>query len=416
MAAPTTFGVSSKSFLNASRELVAGTPVTTTPGFTLPMDKGSYSPEDTPKFLPDEAIRGVMAMLYNDIIGVEDATFSFGGPVFMDDIGLWSDNAFGDMSTTISGGTLGTAEALTGATAVGATTLTVGTSIGTVTAGSLIYIVDAATGNEVVIATNTSGTSPTFTNTPLRFAHSTSATAALVTSQTGMNFSHKWAILNSGTGQPPTQALTDWTGLTSSVGARTYPSACVSQLDFTGNVEGLLMYKVSGNSWLSAPAGATPSPATSFVKPQAAWESTVSVGGSQVYSVTSWTASIKRTLKVYWTAGNSQTPYVIARGGLGATYGLNFGVPSDESPLSNMLTAGPQALVLTTSNGLSGSSLLSLTITSTTAQTVKSKPTRNDVLVGYDNSLEAVANTTDVGGSGGIGPATVTVVNNTPCY
>ena len=48
------------------------------------MDKGSYAPEDMPKFLPDEALRGVMGGLFNDIIGPADASFSFGGPNFLD--------------------------------------------------------------------------------------------------------------------------------------------------------------------------------------------------------------------------------------------------------------------------------------------------------------------------------------------
>jgi hypothetical protein len=101
---------------------------------------------------------------------------------------------------------------------------------------------------------------------------------------------------------------------------------------------------------------------------------------------------------------------------LGITLGLNYAVPSDESALTNMLTSGPLAVVLTTSNGLSGANALSMTLTCTTAQFVKAKPSRNAVLVGYDDSAEAVANATDVGGSGAIGPGTVTLTNATPTY
>ena len=36
--------------------------------------------------------------------------------------------------------------------------------------------------------------------------------------------------------------------------------------------------------------------------------------------------------------------------------------------------------------------------------------------IGYGNSYEAVANATDTGGSGGLGPGTITLVNNTPTY
>ena len=96
---PSFIAPSSKSWLGVGRELVTGlSPVL--PTNTIPLDMSSYQPEDTPKFLHDEAIRGVMAQLYNDILGVEDATFSFGGPMFLDVGGFWIDNTFGDLSTT----------------------------------------------------------------------------------------------------------------------------------------------------------------------------------------------------------------------------------------------------------------------------------------------------------------------------
>lgn len=413
MPIPTTFGVSSKNFLNANRELTTGTPSTTTAVTTIPLDKNDYSPEDTPHFLPDEAIRGVMAQLYNDIIGVEDATFSFGGPAFLDNEGIWLDNTFGDLSS-VSNGTLGTPQPLSAPITVGATSLTVGVSLGSVTTGSIIAITDGPA-SEIVIATSGStGTVVNFTNTPTRFAHTTSATAALQTVAT--NYTHTFSLLNSGTGQPPTHTLTDFTGLTTTVGARAYPSACVSQLDFTGNVEQLLMSKVSGNSWLSAPAASAPAANTSFVTPLANWQSTVTLAGAQNFGISEWNWSAKRVLQVYWTAQNSQTPYIIARGGLGVTIGLNFAVPQDETPLTEMLSSGPISVAITITNGLAGANLLSMTLTTTRTQTVKSKPSRNAVIVAYDNQLEALANTTDVGGSAGLSPAKVALTNSVATY
>lgn len=411
MPIPSFIAPATKSFLNIGRELTTGTPVVGTT--TIPTDKNDYSPEDTPKFLPDEAIRGVMTPLFNEIRGPEDATFSFGGPVFFDSVGYWLDNTFGDLSST-SQGTLGSAVALSSALTVGATSLTVGTSIGAVSTGSVIQISDGAA-SEIVIATaGSSGTAVSFTSNPTRFAHGTTATVQLETVQGG--YTHKWAILNTGSGQPPTHTIQDFTGLTPTVGARSYPSVCVSQLDFTGNAEQLLMYKVAGNSWLSAAAGSTPTANTTFTVPQAAWESTVSIGGTAITDIGEWSMSFKRQLQVYWTAINQQQPFIIARGGLTATWGHNWTVAENENALNEMLTSGPLAVVATVTNGLSSTSKLAISITTTTAQAVKSKPTRNAVLVGFDNSMEAVANSTDVGGSGGIGPATVTLWNNQPTY
>jgi hypothetical protein len=38
------------------------------------------------------------------------------------------------------------------------------------------------------------------------------------------------------------------------------------------------------------------------------------------------------------------------------------------------------------------------------------------VLVAYDNQFQAVANSVNVGGSGGVGPCTITLVNAVPTY
>ena len=405
---PSTVAPSSKSWLGIGRELTTGLgPVL--PTNTIPLDMSSYQPEDTPKFLHDEAIRGVMAQLYNDILGVEDATFSFGGPMFLDVGGFWIDNTFGDLSST--GTSAASTTTVNSGGTIGSTQVVLASGSGYSSASS-VQVGSGSVAEVVVLSSPPAGGTITFTNNPLRFAHGSGAAASVVVAP----YTHKWAILNSGSGQPPTHTLTDYTSLTAAVGARAYPSACVSQLDFTGNSEQLLMQKVSGNSWLSAPALSTPTNTTSFTIPQPNWRSTISVGGAQNYTITEWTVSIKRMLQVYWTAQNAQTPYIIARGGLGVSIGVNQGVAADETALNWMLNGAPLAIQIQLDNGLSSTSHLQLTITATSAQAEKSKPTRNAVLIGYDDVFECVANTTDVGGSGGIGPATVQLINSIPTY
>lgn len=404
---PSVVAPSSKTWLGLGRELVTGQPVL--PIATQALDKNSFQPEDTPKFLPDEAIRGVMAMLYNDILGVEDATFSFGGPAFLDVAGYWLDNVFGDLSST--GTSASSTTTVSTAGTIGATSVVLASGSGYSSASS-VQIDTGSVAEVVVLSTAPAGGTITFSNDPLRFAHGTGVAASVVVGP----FTHKWGILNSGSGQPPTHTLTDYTSLTPSVGARAYPSACVSQMDFTGSAEQLLMGKVSGNSWLSAPATSTPTNTTSFVIPQPNWRSTVMVGGSQIYDIGEWSVAIKRMLQVYWTAQGAQQPYIIARGGLGMTANLNYSVAQDESPLNLMLTTGPVALQFQLDNGLTSVNHLQLTINATKAQAVKSKVDRNAVLVGYQDELECVANTTDVGGSAGLGPCTVTLIDNVATY
>jgi hypothetical protein len=420
---------SSRSWLGIAREgagTLVGTPVP--PTNTIPMDPKSYSPEDTPKFLPDEALRGQMAMLYNEILGPEDASFSFGGPNFLDTYGFMLDNIFGDLSTTgTASGTVVTS--FTGNPAVGATVITVasGTAFGT---GSTIQI-DTGSVSEVVVVTASSSTTISFGNNPLRFAHST-GTVITVTGP----YTHTFALLNSGAGyggilgaQPPTHTLTDNTNIITTgtyanpYGARYYPSACLSTFDLSGNAEQLLDIKVSGNSWPSVIPGTTPTKNISTAIPIPAWTSKVYIGGTaannQVFDVGEWAINIKRQLQVYWTDQGAQTPYIIARGPLSISGTMNFTVPSDDSPLNYMIqNTQPQIRILmsNTTQGLSGTATLTLQFDAQVAAFVKSKPDRNAVLIGYQNSWDAVANSTNVGGSGGLAPGSVTLINNVPTY
>ncbi len=404
---PTTVAPSVKTWLGLARELTVGTPVL--PTVTVPLDQGTYEPEDTPMFLHDDAIRGAMALVYGEILGVEDATFSYGGPVFGDVYGFFLDNTFGDLSTsgtsTAGGSSTSTtplAIAATTATAVSGTGFAIGQNV-QVGTGAVV---------ETVKLTNVSGAALTFTNNPLRFAHSTAAALHTVIGP----YIHTFAALNSGSGQPPTHTATDFTGLTTTVGARSYPSLCVAQLDFTGNAEQLFMAKVTGNSWISAPAASAPTLGTTFVVPMPNWRSTVTVGGSQVFNVGEWTISIKRQLQIYWTNQGFQNPYIIARGPLDATGTINYTVSSDETALTQMLNNTQPSVVIAINNGLSTTNQISFTFDVHKAAFIKAKSVRSAVLFGYDDEWQAIANTTDTGGSGGLGPLKVTVINNFAPY
>jgi hypothetical protein len=413
---PSGVAPSSRTWLGIGRELVTGTAVN--PSNTIPLDKSSYEPEDTPRFLEDLAIRGQMSHRYADVLGPEDATFSYGGPVFGDVWGYWMDNLFGDMSTTGSNGTSSTTT--TQALAVGATSGSVSSLTG-YTNSSIVQIGTGATSEVVILNASggTAGSTIVFTSYPLRFAHATSSTVQVVSGP----YTHTWAVLNQQAGytgsfgaQPPTSTATDYTGLTPVVGARAYPALCVGALDLTLNAEGLFMGKVTGNSWISAAAGTTPVNTTSFIAPNAAWNTTITIGGTSTYNLGEATWAFKRELGLYWTLQGAQNPYIIARGDLDATGSHKFSVPGDDTPLGWM-TANTQPSVQTvTTNGLAGTAQIQWTITSHNADYIKSKPVRSGVLVGYDNEFRTRANATDVGGSGGLGQVTVQLVNNTPAY
>lgn len=407
-----TGGVSSRlGWLGIARELVPAQ--ATMPTAAVPVDLDGYEPEDTPGILLDTGLRASMGGVAGAVLGTLDSVSAFGGPLFPDSGGFWLDNLLGDLSST-SGGTLGTAQALSAAIAIGATSLTVGTSLGAVTAGSVIQISDGAA-SEVVIATaGSTGTTVLFTGTPCRFAHAITATAALQTAVNG--YSHVFSVLNSGTGQPPTHTLTDTTGLTASVGARAYPGACVTQIDLAGNpASGFITGKVAGVAWPSQPSASAPSFPAVVTVPLTGWRAVVRVNGT-VANAGPWTVSLQRQTVIYRSPPGGQNPWIIARGGVVVTGTLAYPDPSDETPLSQLLSGAHVPVQISATNGLSGAAALSLGILASQVQFTKAKAGRGAPAVSYADTLQALDNSTDAGGSGGISPVQVTLTNNLATY
>jgi hypothetical protein len=424
-------------WLGVARELSAGVPLV--PVITHPMDQGSFEPEDTPKFLQDKAIRGAMTDLFYETLGVVNGTFSFGGPNFLDSHGYFMDNLMGDLSS--SGNTPTNPLTTSAVLGVGATVMTVsGAPPAGYSAGAAIQLGTATSAiSEVLIVSGTDATHVTFGTTPLRFTHPTSQTVNTVVAP----FTHKFAALNSPLGyggfygaQPPTHTFTDVTNIVNvfqgatvggvtfpsspanPFGARMYPSGVVKQMDFSGNAEQILGVKMSGDSWLSIPAGTAVTNVTTNSRPVPNWNSTVTILGSPASQIGEFSFSFKRTTQVYWTVNGTQTPLVIARGPLNMDGSLMWDPTTTEQPLDMMLTnaQGPMTIVCSNTGIPNSGTPFTLTFTASQVANIKSKINRSKALVGYTNTFEGVANSTDIGGSGGLGPGTMTLVNATPTY
>jgi hypothetical protein len=395
-------------WLGIAREVIPGSAAL--PVAAVPVNLDGYESEDTVGFLLDTGVRASMGTVAGAVPGTLGSAQAFGGGLYPDTGGWWLDGLLGDLST-VPGGTVGTAQPLAAPVGAGGTQLTTTVSLGAVTAGSVIAISDGAA-SEVVIATAAStGTAVYFTGTPCRFGHTTAATAALQTAAS--SYAHTFATLNSGTGQPPSHTLTDTTGLTAGTGARAYPGAVVMQIDLAGDPgQGWVTAKVSGLGRLSQPsAAAVAYPVTGYVAPFGGWQSVVTVGGTLAYAGP-WAVTMKRPAVVYRSAQNPQAPQVIALGGLEVTGGLGYPDPSDETPLLNMLTGGLMAVQVSLSSGPNA-----MTITSSQAQFTRAKADREaHQSLGYLTTFQATDNSADTGGSGGIGPATVTLTNGIAAY
>lgn len=425
-------------WLGLARELTAGTSVL--PTNTHPLDQGSFEPEDTPKFLQDKAIRGAMTDLFYETLGVESSTFSFGGPNFLDTHGYFFDNVFGDLSTTGSTPTNPTTVS-SGTLPVGNISMTLsGAPPAAYSVGGIIQIGTGSIAEVVIISGTAASNVVTFANYPLRFQHPVPSTINTVTSP----YTHKFAALNSQLGyggafgaQPPTHTFTDvtnivnslssgtWGTITNTFGARFYPFSVLKNIDFSGNAEQLLGIKMSGDSFISTPvpAGTAPTLNVSNSRPVPNWNSTVvtltsSGATAATTDVGEFSVSFKRQTQVYWVVAGTQQPFVIARGPLTMDGTIQYDPTKDEVPLDLMLlnAQAPMQIICTNSGIPNSGTPFTLTFTASQVANIKSKIVRSKALIGYSNTFEGVANSTDIGGSGGLGPGTVTLVNNTPTY
>jgi hypothetical protein len=409
---------------------------------THPLNQSEFEPEDTPKFLKDQAIRGAMTMTYYETLGVESSTFSLGGPNFLDTHGYFFDNIFGDLSTI--GSSLANPSTTSGVLPVGSTNMTLAAAPPSqYTANATIQIGAGSTAEVVIISATAPSNVVTFASYPLRFTHPTAQTVQTA----GTPFTHRFAALNSPLGyggaygaQPPTHTFTDVTNIvnvftsatygtapSSSFGARQYPSAVLKDISFSGNAEQILSLKMTGDAWQSQVAGTAITNITTNSRPIPNWNSTVVVAGNTVSStgvysgIGTFDVSFKRTTQVYWTVQGTQTPYVIARGPLDMTGTIEWDPTNTETPLDLMLLNAQAPMSITVSNQTptvipNSGTPFTLTFTASQVANIKSKIMRSKALVGYNNSFEAVGNSTDTGGSGGLGPGTITLVNNTATY
>ena len=148
------------------------------------------------------------------------------------------------------------------------------------------------------------------------------------------------------------------------------------------------------------------------------WNSTVSILSTNITQIANFSLSVKRATQVYWTVQGTQTPVIIARGPLTMDGSLEWSPTQTEQPLDMMLlnAQGPMTIVASNTGIPNSGTPFTLTFTMSQVANIKSKVMRNGVAIGYSNSYEAVANSTDVGGSGGLGPGTIQLINNTATY
>lgn len=338
-------------------------------------------------------------------------------PLYGDTFGHFLYNFWGDYVNT--GTAASPASTLNGALAAGAATVTV--TSGTGFAANQWVQIDTGVNAEIVqVASVATNVLTLATNTPVRFAHLTGVAITNTTSP----YTHTFAALNpaSSTGltscQPPTHTLIHHNYLPGSGGfySDQFLYSCLSELTINGDASGWLSWTAKLTSYgQSAPAG-TITGAISTVKGVPAWRTTQTEASSAVNQLSKFSCTWTRKMDVKNTADGVQNPYFIGRGQMGSTFKLTADPAIDETQLAYMTGNTQPTFAWLVSNGLSGSSAISLGINAQLTGYQDANLAAMKEFWGYEITGKFIASATGAGNSGGTTLSQVVLTNSTPSY
>jgi hypothetical protein len=224
---------------------------------------------------------------------------------------------------------------------------------------------------------------------------------AVATTGASAPYTHTISLLNSLTSdvdvQPISYTLTDFYA----VDVRSYPGCQFSDFSLKFNADGMLEYDTKTTGWASSTV-ADPTPTFSTVLPTPVWRGTVSIGGSAVATAMEGSIEMTRGVTPIYGISNTQNPYQVFLGALEVTGNIKFVMESD-AQLINFLNNTQPAIVLNWAYG-TGATAVQIQATISKGAYTAAVIERGDDFVSVAIELNAQANTTDDGASGGYAP------------
>lgn len=197
--------------------------------------------------------------------------------------------------------------------------------------------------------------------------------------------------------QPISYTLTDFYA----ANVREYPGIQIHDFSLKFNADGMLEYETKGTGFASATTS-TPTPSFSTVLPTPVWRGTVSIGGSAVSNAITGNLDLKRSVTPIYGIASTQNPYSIFLGPLETTGKFEFVMEAD-TELTRFLTNSQPAIVLNWAYG-TGATAVQLQATLTKGAYVAAAIDRGEDFVKISVDVNAQANTTDAGSTGGFAP------------
>lgn len=211
-------------------------------------------------------------------------------------------------------------------------------------------------------------------------------------------FTHTISLKNSlvaaADAQPLSYTLTDFYA----AAVRAYPGTQFTDFTLKFNADGLLEYDAKATGWASTTAS-TPTPSFSTVLPTPVWAGTVSIGGSAISNAVEGEISMKRPVTPVYGISNTQNPFSVFVGALETEGKFTFAM-EDNAELTRFLNNTQPAIVLNWTQG-AGAALTQIQATITKGAYTAAVVERGDDYVQVSIELNAQANTTDAGSTGG---------------
>jgi hypothetical protein len=224
---------------------------------------------------------------------------------------------------------------------------------------------------------------------------------ACATTGASAPFTHTISLLNSLTSgtdtQPISYTLTDFYA----VNVRSYPGCQFSDFSLKFNADGMLEYDTKTMGFPSSTV-ADPTPTFSTVLPTPVWRGTVSIGGSAVSNAMTGNIDMKRPVTPIYGISNTQNPFSVFLGPLEVTGKITFIMETD-AQLTNFLSDTQPAIVLNWAYG-AGAAAVQIQATITKGAYTAAVIERGQDFVQVTVDLNAQANITDDGASGGFAP------------
>lgn len=211
-------------------------------------------------------------------------------------------------------------------------------------------------------------------------------------------FSHTMAVKNSTDGQPGSVSLTDYYGLQGGTPARRFAGCQIGEVGFKWAGDGMFEWTAKATGFASTQV-AKPTSSFTAIPPLPGWLGLLTIGGASKLFMESGELTLKRDTTPIHTVDGTQAPYGIFVGAVEVEGKLVF-VHEDDVELTRYLAATQSAIVLNWTQG-AAAALVQVQCTMTKPQYTVAAVKRGKSYIETEITFKPIANTTDVGASGG---------------